>query len=298
MNFSTAAGPVLRRWLPVLAIAVLLTVAWLKSLDKSAETQLQDGLKRALATYALARTFNGVVSILQETGVSIQPAGIGMSFAPGQILDPVNDLVEQFASIMLAVCVSIGIQLALLKLGGSLLVSIALTCGLLWWAFSLFRGRPLTPWESRFIVAVVVVRFAVPVVAASSEWAYKQALAQQYEQTQTRLTATVDEVKKAAPAQDLKTDQAQRDESLLEWIKKLPDVEWTKKLREWLGVDAVVAQAKAKYDQITDRLENAVADIVHMIALFALQTILIPLLFLWLLGQLASRLVAYRTPSD
>jgi hypothetical protein len=297
MNFSTAAGPVLRRWLPVLAIAVLLTVAWLKPLDRSAETQLKDGLGRALATYAVARTFNGVVSILQETGVSIQPAGIGMSFAPGQILDPVNDLVEQFASIMLAVCVSIGIQLALLKLGGSLLVSIALTGGLLWWAMCLFRGRPLTPWESRLIVAVVVVRFAVPVVAASSEWAYQQALAQQYEQTQNRLTATVDEVKKTAPVQDLKSDQAQKDETLLERVKKLPDTEWAKKLREWLGVDAAVAQAKAKYEQIRIQLDNAVADMVHMIALFALQTVLIPLLFLWLLGQLASRLVDARTRS-
>jgi len=272
----------LRRWLLLLSIAVLIPIAWLKPLDQSAETHLKDGLVRALATYATARAFNGVVSILQETSVAIQPAGVGMSFAPGQILDPVNDLVEQFSSIMLAVCVSIGIQLALLKLGGTTLVSLALTCGLLWWAFSNVRGRPLTRWESRLIVAAVVVRFAVPLVATTSEWAYQQTLAQQYGQTQGRLAVSVDQVRKATPTEGPKGDQfAEQDD-------------WIKKFRDWLGVDAAVAHAKARYEQIKTQLDNAVEDMVHMIAIFALQTIVLPLLFLWVLGQLAGRLITPR----
>jgi len=99
---------------------------------------VQAGLKRALATYAVARTINGVVSVVQETGVAVQPGGFGMTFAPGQLLDPINDLVEQVSSVMLAVSVSYGIQLLLLHLGRSILVSAVVTgailgCVVLWW---------------------------------------------------------------------------------------------------------------------------------------------------------------------
>ena len=59
---------------------------------------------------------NGVISIVQETGVSFQPGGVGITLSPGQLLDPLNDLIEQFSSIMLVVCVSLGMQLILLNL--------------------------------------------------------------------------------------------------------------------------------------------------------------------------------------
>jgi len=278
MKNTTFAGLSLRRGLLLLAIAVLIPLAWLKPLDRSAESYLRDGLVRAMATYATARAFNGVISILQETVVAVQPAGVGMSFAPGQILDPVNDLVEQFSSIMLAVCVSIGIQLALLKLGGTTLVSLALTCGLLWWAFSAFTERRMTRWEARLIIAAVVVRFAVPLVATASEWAYQQTLAQQYGQTQGRLATTVDQVKQTTPAEGMSERTSDKDD-------------WIKKFRDWLGVDTALGQVKAKYEQIRGQLDSVVEDLVHMIAIFAIQTVLLPLLFLWLIGQLASRLL-------
>lgn len=271
-----------RRWLAVPALVLVIALAWLKPLDVQADEHLKSGLKRALATYAVARTINGVVSVLQETGVSVQPAGIGMSFAPGQMLDPVNDLVEQFSSIMLAVCVSFGIQLALLKVGGSMLVSLALTVVLGWWAYCLWRGRSLARWQARLVVAAIVVRFAVPLVATSSEWAYQRTLAPDYSQSQKKLEATVGDVQRGAPAQDLKPPlDVTKDESWWERVGRL---------REWIGVDAATAQVKAKYEQIRLRLDSAVEDMVRMIAIFALQTVVLPLLFLWLLGQLVSRL--------
>ena len=126
----------------------------------------------------------------------------------------------------------------MLKLGGTTLVSFALTGGLLWWTFSELRGRRMSRWESRLIVVAVVVRFAVPLVATASEWAYQQTLAQQYGQTQGRLATTVDQVKQSAPTEGPKSDQgADKDD-------------WVKKFRDWLGVDAAVAQARAKYEQI------------------------------------------------
>src|SRR5689334_11398931 len=121
MQFESLTKPLAQRLLVALA-AVVVALAWLKPLDHKAQGQIEAGLKRALATYAIARTLNGVISVVQETGVSVQPGGVGMTFAPGQFLDPLNDLVEQVSTIMLAVCVSFGVQLILLHIGGSALV--------------------------------------------------------------------------------------------------------------------------------------------------------------------------------
>src|SRR5690349_11898669 len=98
-----AARRAARHWLLLAAAAAIVALAWLKPLDHGAETHVKAGLARALATYAVARTINGVVSVAQETGVAVQPGGVGMTFAPGQLLDPLNDLVEQVSSVMLAV---------------------------------------------------------------------------------------------------------------------------------------------------------------------------------------------------
>lgn len=167
----------LRHWLLLAAAAIVVALAWLKPLDRGAEAHVKAGLKRALATYAVARTINGLVSVAQETGVAVQPGGVGMTFAPGQLLDPVNDLVEQVSSVMLAVSVSFGIQLLLLHLGGSALVSLVLTaavlaCAVLWW-----RRTPVPRWIWRLLAAMLLVRFAVPLAASGSELAYEYAMA-------------------------------------------------------------------------------------------------------------------------
>jgi hypothetical protein len=45
--------------------------------------------------------------------------GIGVGTAPGQVLQPINELVDQFATAMLAASVAFGVQRVLLDVGGS-----------------------------------------------------------------------------------------------------------------------------------------------------------------------------------
>ncbi|HEX6363923.1 MAG TPA: hypothetical protein VFZ93_13265, partial [Albitalea sp.] len=158
-------------WVPLIAVLVV-ALAWLRPMDRLAEEHLKAGVQRALTTYAVARTLNGVISVAQETGVSVQPAGVGMTFAPGQLLDPLNDLVEQFSGVMLAASVSFGIQLILLHLGGSAAVSALLTVGVAAFALLAWTGRPVPRWASRLLLALVLVRFAVPLAATASELSY------------------------------------------------------------------------------------------------------------------------------
>ncbi|MCU0929027.1 MAG: hypothetical protein MUE62_07545, partial [Burkholderiaceae bacterium] len=75
------------RWPQVLAAALLgllVVLAWWAPLDAAAERQVDAGLKRALATFAAARALNALISVAQGTEVALEPAGVGVTFTPGQ----------------------------------------------------------------------------------------------------------------------------------------------------------------------------------------------------------------------
>ena len=91
------------------ALVAIVALAWAKPLDAIAETQVDAGLKRALTSFAVARVLNGIISVAQGTEIALTPGGIGANLTPGQILDPVNDLVEQFSELMLFASVAFGI---------------------------------------------------------------------------------------------------------------------------------------------------------------------------------------------
>ena len=118
---------IVRPILLVLAVAAIVLGAWLAPIDAPASDRVDAGLKRALASFATARALNAVISVAQGTEVSAQPLGVGVNLAPGQALDPVNDVVEQFANLMLAASVSFGVQKMLIGGSGYWLVSVPLT---------------------------------------------------------------------------------------------------------------------------------------------------------------------------
>ena len=82
----------------------------LGQVDRQAEEYVEASFQRALAAYALARGLNMIISVIQESTVDIQPLGLGVSAAAGQILDPINDLVERFSWVMLVSLASLGVQ--------------------------------------------------------------------------------------------------------------------------------------------------------------------------------------------
>jgi len=102
-----------------------MALAWNGELNKQGELYIDRIFKQALATFAVARTLNGLISVAQGTTLAVEPAGIGADFAFGEILDPINDLIEQFSWIMLVSTTSLGIQKLLLEITG-------------WWGMRVF----------------------------------------------------------------------------------------------------------------------------------------------------------------
>lgn len=96
----------------ILFIGLIVLVSWIELIDKSSSEYIDSALVQATTTFAVARGFNAIVSVLQEFSITV----FGLEFAIGQMLDPINDLVEQFSSMMKIALGSLIIQKILLEI--------------------------------------------------------------------------------------------------------------------------------------------------------------------------------------
>jgi len=278
----------MQRLRPFFLIVVLLAVllsAWVFPPDQAARRDTQAGLARAVATFAGARALHAVLSVAQGTQVAVEPGGVGAVFAPGQALKPVTELLEQFSSLMLAACVAFGVQLLLLDIGGHMLVSALLSIALLAWVLARWHdaaGPPsaLTRRLAPVLVLLLLVRFAVPLLALGNEAIYRVFLQQQYSDAQAGIA------RPAEPPPDAVVPEAGRG--------------------LWLDIVDRIRQGRATVDQARNGLQQlqasagrAIDHLLRLLAVFVLQTVVLPLLFLWGLwrafGLLVGSALAGRT---
>jgi len=79
-------------------------------LDASADTYFKDSITKAGVSYGVSRVINATVSVIQQSSIELEPAGIGMSLAVGQIVDPINDMVERLSNVLVMSIASLGVQ--------------------------------------------------------------------------------------------------------------------------------------------------------------------------------------------
>lgn len=251
-----------------LALVVAVACSWLAPLDTAAEQQAEAGLKRALISFATARALNAMISVAQETRIAVEPAGVGVNLAPGQLLDPLNDLIEKFGDLMLLSSIIFGAEKLLIAAGVHWLLSLALTLVAVVWLTCRLRGwtQP-PPLLSRLLLALLLVRFVVPVTAFACEQAFQTFLADTYQSSQT----AVDSVMGQAKGGSLDATAADGPASLAE------------RFRQWLSNNGDIKDTIAKLQQT---LDQKIEHIVMIITVFVLQTLVIPLLTLWLLVTL------------
>ena len=253
-----------RRALVAFTIAAVIACAWLAPLDAPAMRQADAGLKRALVSFATARLLNGVISVAQGTEASVQPFGVGVTFAPGQILDPVNDLVEQFSHLMLAASVAFGVQKALIGIGSYWPVSLALSAAVLgWWWLHLRRSR-VPHWLSRLLVILLMLRFAVPVVTLGTDLLWQKFLAADYTASQQMIDGATGQAGQLNPTTAPEPDNRSLIDSMKDWLAKNGDV-------------------GKHFENLKRAAEQATEHIIRLIVIFVLQTLVIPLLLLWAL---------------
>jgi len=268
-----------RHWWLVILLSLALVLSSFTSVDRYAKADFEMLFQRALVTFALARTLNGLISAVQGTEIALQPAGVGVTLTPGEILDPVNDLVERFSWIMLGATLSLGVQQVLLDIGQwwGMRVLVAV-CGLLW-LWSILRcampGRRfpagIEPALMRAFLILLFLRFAVPMVLIANEAVFELFLQPRYlESTEVIESAGADIEKAGTDNADGGTPPG----GLIDMLERAYD-----STRESLNLSHRV-------EYIRQRAADVIEHLIQLSVVFILQTALLPLAFLWVLVHL------------
>ena len=165
-----------RKWLLSVVLLLAAALSMTSFVDQRAEIEYEKLFQRALITFALARTINGVISVVQGTEIALQPAGVGVTLTPGEILDPVNDLIERFSWIMMGATVSLGIQNVMLDISAWWLIQslIVVLCAWvmlrLWYPGEGTGGQIPKLLLKRVLLVLLFVRFAVPVMLIANDF--------------------------------------------------------------------------------------------------------------------------------
>ena len=258
--------------------------------DGISDDYADEAFKRALVTFAVARTLNGVISVAQGTEVAVEPGGVGVNFTVGQILDPINDLIEQFSSVMLVATSSLGLQNILLNMtswwGVTAFLALAglFLVGVTWWPGG---AKALTNSIAvRLFLVAAFMRFALPVLIVGTHIIFSAFLESEHDAATAVLEATSTEIEEFNSQESL-PETATTESSLMDRLGEM----WDSSVKQ--------LDVSGRIERLKESASSASEQIINLIVIFVLQTIILPLAFLWLIVEglkaIASRATRFRS---
>lgn len=230
------------------------------------------------ASYAAVRGINAVVSVFKESEINVEPAGIGVTIAAGEILDPLDDLTERISTLLVYSMLALGVQEVLLQvLGdvGPLPVALLLLLSLVGMAGAERAGR-IGDALLKGAALLLALQLSLPATLYLNERFYEGVLSAKIERVQTTLQTLI--------PQGERTDLASAEEAIG------PGSIWE--------VGDRIERFKRRYAAAYETLEkNLKAIVSHLLELgylylsgFLFQVVLLPVATLLLLYRL------YRMP--
>lgn len=289
----------------LIAVAAITGIADTSSMDFA-----QKSLSRALVTFGVARTLNGVISVAQGTELAFEPGGVGVIVTPGQVLDPVNDLIERFSSVMLVAASSLGLQIILLKITSTWQLTILLVVALVAWLTLVWSsGATLQRYKGIIVNAtllLVFIRFAVPVVVICTNLLFNTFLLDEHNSAAAALEGTSAKIEGVSKQNEVSEGTGEGSQAENEGVSNAREsseenkVSWFEMTAEDLKeiaskfgssttdlgarisnwVDSV--SVGEKLDMLKTSAAEATEHIIDLIVVFVLQTVLLPIGFLWL----------------
>jgi hypothetical protein len=273
---------VYKKWLLSMLLLMLAVLSLTPVVDQRASEEYEQLFQRAFVTFALARTINGVISVVQGTEVALQPAGVGVTLTPGEILDPVNDLIERFSWIMMGATVSLGIQSVLLDISAWWPIQTLVVLFVAWLVIRVWYPREDSQVSKlllkRALLLLLFIRFAVPVMLIANDFIYQQFLESRYEESAQIISTAGEELQQMGTQAGVEAAQGDSD-GLLDSISRA----WNSSLES--------LDMSGKLDRMQARAGEVVEHLIQLSVVFILQTGLLPVAFLWVFLQVFRRLL-------
>ncbi|MCD4720536.1 MAG: hypothetical protein K8S13_11860 [Desulfobacula sp.] len=159
-------------------------------LDATADAYFREAITKSGLAYATCRIINASVSIVKDSSLQLEPAGVGISLAVGQALDPIDDMTERLSDVLVTAITSLGVQKLAYEISVSLappIVSIFLfVLSILSW-FENDRLKSLQKTIMRFALLIIIARFCLPISSVANESIDKNFFNQQISDTSKEL---------------------------------------------------------------------------------------------------------------
>lgn len=239
--------------------------------NESAKDVIDKSFNQALIVFGSAKALNAVISLAQGTEINLPFVVVAI----GEVLDPINDLVEQFSLIMLASLVSLGIQKILLNFVSNDFFNLTFIISIL--VFNIFLFLKFKNIESiknmalKLTLILLFLRFSIPFVAYLNQYSYDYFVKPQYniEQLNETILNTKDEISK------INLESVEEKESgFFEKFRQKFDMTFYEE----------------KVDEYKDAVDSSSDNIVDLIIVFIFQTILLPLFYLFVFYILLKKL--------
>jgi hypothetical protein len=243
-------------------------------------------MTKAGVAYGVCRVVNASVSVIKESQIQIEPAGIGVSLAAGQVLDPLDDMTERASDILITAIVSLGVQKIAYE------ISVAFAPALLALAIISFviaslsqgiRAKAIRGIILKTIILIAVARLCLPTSSIISSYLNDHYFSPEISKAKDELTMSSLEMER------LKDMRMPEFDGFLGTMKN--GFEFVGRKTSDLG-----AALKAMIQNMGSMVQNLLKISYLYVALFIIQVILLPIGAFWLLTQLANALFGTEIP--
>lgn len=270
-----------------IAVVLLFSAgARLPALDATTDAYFREAITKAGVAYATCRVINASVSIIKESSLQLEPAGIGISLAVGQALDPIDDMIERLSDVIVTAITSLGVQKLTYEISVSLAPPLIALClfalSVLIW-FENARLASLQKLTMQILLLLAVARFCLPISSMANGYVQKHYFEEQISAANNELALGSVELDKL------------KDFSLPEIDGFLGTIENSAsfvKQKSILFKNALVNTVS----NMGSIIENLLKLTFLYVGIFVIQVIILPLLSFWFLMKTANTLFRTNIP--
>ncbi len=279
LTFSLLAFAIILWVLPDLKIPVI---------DDHAVVYFDKTLTEAGIGYAACRSLNAGITVIQESNVTVSPFGLGINLAIGQILDPINDLVERASDIMISAIVALSAQRILYEIAVSLFpkcFAIVLMLSVLFVWIQKSSLHPLRNLLLRIGLLILLGRFLLPSIACANDFLQTHFFKNRIEAIQIELTLVSKYIEPS-----IETHSHDKN-GILDKLKRLP-----------AEIERSYSSLTEKLNYMVNHLEKTTANLLQLICLwcgaFIVQAVILPVISFWILLNITKNVTVHRSVFD
>ena len=254
--------------------------------DNNTDTYFSESMTRASLAYGVCRVVNASVSVIKESQVQVEPAGLGVSLAAGQVLDPLDDMTERASNILITAIVSLGIQKIAYELCVAFAPPVIGAAILILLGFTLVRGdrgAALRGIVLKTIILLAVARLCLPASSVINAYLHENYFSPQITIAKDALAMTSPELERL---KDMTMPEA---DGVVETVKS-----------GFSFVSEKTSDLGAALKSMVNNMGNMISNLMKLsylyVAIFAVQVILLPLGVFWLLARIANALFGSTIP--